>query len=267
LDSLVCGTETAKVLCATVYNPKLGYDLNLWLKHIKAQSLPVADILVEPDPEKFDYWARNVSYAREQCRRKFLEGDYTHLWFEDIDTLPPKNALEEMSKLDKDVVCAFYPSKPDGVPGWWQMEYIPPHIRDIASKHYGKRVVMDEHIYMGTRPARIHKAGTGCMLIKRKVLEVCPFPEKVPRTWTEDIIYSIIINALGFEIWALPSVRCQHIGPTLAPLKAERNGTRKSRGGNKKGRRRGSRQLHVTPATSIKVVGEPEIEIIELRRR
>jgi len=93
----------AKVLCATVYNPKLGYDLDLWLRHIKAQTVPVADIHVEPDPERFNYWAKNVSYAREKCRKKCLEGDYTHLWFEDVDTLPPRNALEEMLKLDKDV--------------------------------------------------------------------------------------------------------------------------------------------------------------------
>jgi len=117
----------------------------------------------------------------------------------------------------------------DGVPGWWQIEYIPPHIRKIAEKHYGKKVVFQDKIYTGTKPARIYKAGTGCMLIKKRVLEVCAFPKKVPPSWTEDVIFSLVAFANGFEIWALPSVRCKHIGPTLAPLKAERDGTKKTK--------------------------------------
>lgn len=213
-----------RVLCATVWNAKLGYDLNLWRKHIKNQTRPPDAVHIEPDPEKFSHWARNVSYARDQCRLKALKEGYDYLWFVDVDVLVPKSALETLLKMNVDIACGRYRHKEEGVPFFWFIEYVPPERRKKTAKRYGKPVLFEEVVYFGSQPRRIYKAGTGCMLIHRRVLEKVPFPKKVPRGWTEDIIYSIVARGHGFEIWAVPKVDCKHIGPSNQPLKMERGG-------------------------------------------
>jgi len=211
-------------MAATVYNPKLGYDLKLWRKHIDNQTRRPDLVHVEPDPEKFNYWDENVSYAREQCRLKALKNGYAYIWFVDVDVLVPADALEKLLDVNGDIVCGKYRHKEEGLPFFWFYEYVPPERRAAAAKRYGKQVVLEDVFYMGSQTRRINKAGTGCMLIRRNVLERIPFPLKVPKKWTEDVIYSIMAEALGFEIWAVPSVDCKHVGPSAQPLKIERGG-------------------------------------------
>jgi hypothetical protein len=213
-----------RVLCATIYNPKLGYSLKLWRKHVDKQTRPPDTVHVEPDPEKFDYWDVNVSYAREQCRKKMLEEGYDYLWFIDVDVLVPPHALETLLELNKDIACGRYRHKEEKVPFFWFYEYVPPERRAATKERYGKEAIFEDVFYMGDATRRINKAGTGCMLIHRRVLEQIPFPLKVPKKWTEDVIYSILAETFGFEIWAVPSVDCKHIGPSQQLLKIERGG-------------------------------------------
>ena len=95
-----------RVLCATVYNEKLGYDLAFWATAIRSQTRPPDAIHVEPDPDNpYRYWAENVSHAREQCRLRAIRQGFDFLWFSDVDTIPPPHALEILLKANVDVAC------------------------------------------------------------------------------------------------------------------------------------------------------------------
>jgi hypothetical protein len=215
----------AKVICATIWNPKLGYDLDLWKEHIQNQTRLPDEIHIEPDPEKFDYWDKNVSYARERCRLKALREGYDYLWFVDVDVLVPPHALETLLKMNVDMASGKYRHKEDGVPFFWYYEYVPLERREETKKKYGHPVVFEDVIYLGDEPRRVNKVGTGCLLISRKVFEKVAFPMKIPKQWTEDVIYSVMADLVyGFEIWAVPTVDCKHIGPSYQPLKIERGG-------------------------------------------
>jgi len=223
--------EEIKVLCATVYNSKLGYDLTLWQRHIDKQTRMPDAIHIEPDPDDPNkYWDENVSYAREQCRLKAIRQGFDYLWFQDVDTLPPPHCLATLLVAGKDVACGRYYHKtdrlPDGrrIPMFWHYRYVPPEEREACKKRYGKDVVIEDWFYLGEETAKINKAGTGCMLISRKVFQRVGFPKKVPLNCTEDILYSIMVNAMEYEIWAVPSVTCEHIGPSDSALKIKRGG-------------------------------------------
>ena len=220
-----------KVLCATIYNEKLGYDLTTWEHSIRAQTREVDALHIEPDPDNpHRYWAENVSFAREQCRLRAIRQGFTHLWFVDVDTIPPPNALETLLKANGDVACGRYYHKTDRFPTgerkpmFWLYRFVPENEREAARERYGKVTIIEDWFYLGEETAEINKAGTGCMLISRRVFQRVPFPEIVPKNCTEDVIYSIMVNAMGYKIFAVPSVTCDHIGPVSPKLKEDRGG-------------------------------------------
>lgn len=219
-------SEVKKVLCATVYNEKLGYDIVRWAEAIDKQTRKPDAIHVEPDPDNpYRFWAENVSWAREQCRQRAIRQDFDYLWFSDVDTIPPSHALETLLKTDVDVACGRYYHKTDmDKPMFWYYRLVPPEERAAAKERYGKPVVIEDWFYTKEETAEINKAGTGCMLIARKVFQRVPFPEVVRRDCTEDVLYSIMVNAMGYKIFAVPSVTCEHVGPARPRLKEERGG-------------------------------------------
>ena len=197
----------------------------MWRQYIDAQTRKPDAIHVQTEPDDPNrYWDENVSIAREICRQKAIREGYDYLWYVDTDVLVPAHGLEELIRLDKDIVAGKYCHKEDGTPFFWKTEYVPPERREEAEKRYGKPTIIEEWVYVGNQPAQIHKAGTGCMLIKRKVFQRVGFPKKVPQPWTEDIIFCVAVMTEGFELWAHPGVLCQHIGASNPPQKLARVG-------------------------------------------
>jgi GT2 family glycosyltransferase len=216
--------ETVKVLCATVYNKKLGYDLIRWGEAINKQTRQPDAIHIEPDPDDpTKYWNENVSLARERCRQRAIAQGFDYLWFSDVDTIPPPHALETLLKTKVDVACGRYYHKVDkNAPMFWYYRLVPPEERDAVKKRYGKPTIIEDWFYLGEETMEINKAGTGCMLISRPVFQRIAFQKKIPRNCTEDVLYSIMVNAMGYKIFAVPSVTCDHIGPVSPKLKEQR---------------------------------------------
>lgn len=106
-----------------------------------------------------------VEYARNRIVQRFLEiPEASRLWFLDADIEPPKEAADLLS-VQSDIVSGIYPT--------WQASgpNRPPMVRwcvyDRASDgRYAHKDVGDrtDVVYAGA-------AATGCMLIRRKVLE------------------------------------------------------------------------------------------------
>lgn len=144
------------------------------------------------------------SEARYQIVQEFLNTDCTHLWMIDSDCCPPQNL--NLLKHDYPVVCGWYyqfsPSK-DLKPFPCVFTEHPKIEHAVVS--YKKNLWPNE-------PFRAAAAGTGCMLIRRDVLEkfdgANPFPygHRKGKIVGEDICFCLMIGGVMID----PSYYCEH---------------------------------------------------------
>lgn len=145
-----------------------------------------------------------VAYARNLIVEGFLKTDAEYLWQVDADTIPPKDALEKMLALDKDIVAAVTPIVRKG---------------QVTSNIYldtsGTPLLMEE-IRERTEPFSVEGSGASCILIKRSVFEKMTVPYYA-EVWgnngdfvSEDIFWGNVAKEEDFEITCIPSVICGH---------------------------------------------------------
>lgn len=151
------------------------------------------------------------AYGIASCRNKavaeFLGGPYSHLWFIDDDVGVQPDALELLLGADAPIVAGCYPSvkRFSDCSTWAYLT-----VKDGAG---WRRKWFD-----GT--VEVTGAGTGCMLIRREVLEALGFPWFVWRQTlnatggidrvSDDIDFCERAGQLGFKIMAHGNVRCSH---------------------------------------------------------
>lgn len=170
----------------------------------------------QPQSEKgstawnIDHCANN----REQVRKYFLDGDWTHLLFVDSDTFIPINTIEVLSAHNKNVVsgvCLGSEKDADGsvrmLPAFW--------ISDPA----GKLVRASIHEALIPRLAKVAAVGMACCLLERPSLDV-PFKLFSDTQMGEDIQYSSDALEAGYELWVDTRVQCVHL---KFPFGDERN--------------------------------------------
>lgn len=144
-----------------------------------------------------------IDEKRNECVRKFLETDCTHLLFWDSDTVSVPGAIEKLLADDKDIVGAtIYKKGGDHVPcfGFWVPE---------------QRIYRTPLPFPYNQLIPVDMVGTGFMLIKRKVLE------KVPPPWfkcydkgnaQEDIYFCLKAKKeYGFEVYVDTGLSLGHI--------------------------------------------------------
>jgi hypothetical protein len=102
----------------------------------------------------------------------FLKSGEDAIWFVDSDTLPSANSFE-LLKVDADIVAGVYPiyrrERKDMIPLDWSF------YRRTGDHQYHYKVLEDYEGKVTTADA----AGTGCMIIRRNVIE--HFAKDVPR--------------------------------------------------------------------------------------
>jgi len=150
-------------------------------------------------------WANTVN-ARNSLVKSFLKGDCTHLFFMDSDMEFPPNTLSRLLEHDKYIVAGFYTRK------------LPPFASVIF-----KGDMDDWTTWNPTTEDRLQKCsavGTGCMLIKRNVLETMEWPwfsyekdlQGKEKYMSEDVVFCINAKKNGFDIWVDPTLMCGHVG-------------------------------------------------------
>lgn len=155
--------------------------------------------------------ARPIPNNRNQIVRRFLEGDWDYLFMLDDDTYPIKNPFR-LLEHDKDVAAGVYPGKGSLGVHFHVYKWGEKFPEEIFCKHYPP----EER--QGLK--QVDAVATGCMLVKRHVLEkmkeegLAPFEdlfdEEGVLITNDDIAFSKKCWELGFEIWADWDLICDH---------------------------------------------------------
>jgi len=152
-------------------------------------------------------WGNTVN-NRNDLTKTFLQGDYTHLFFMDSDMSFPEATLSRLLHHDKDIVGGFYSTK------------VRP-FRSTAMVKSNKPGARFESYtpQNGETLKQVDALGTGCMLIKRKVIEGMKWPwfyykpdYELETFATEDVAFCEDAAEKGFETWCDFSIRCGHAG-------------------------------------------------------
>jgi GT2 family glycosyltransferase len=168
--------------------------------------------------------------ARNALAMETLNGNFDYLFFVDDDNPIPPNTLELMVQDDKDIVVAPILSRNPNKKG----------VHDLCSFYartidVGFPLRLYDHIDKFKEEGPLHKidgGGTGCMLIKRKVLEELfkkykdyifelgdvRFEKKIidgveydRRTMSEDAEFCERAIDAGFEVWLDDRIRPYHL--------------------------------------------------------
>ena len=125
-----------------------------------------------------------VTQGRNLCVAGFLESDFTHMLFIDSDIYVQAESILKMIERDKDVISIPYPLKTM----MWDkaMDRINDNqiknIKDLktALNTYPMRVADDNDIRVNKGVMEVTHSPTGCMLIKRNVIDklIKAYPDK-----------------------------------------------------------------------------------------
>lgn len=149
-----------------------------------------------------------VDHARNTIVKNFLETNCTHLMMVDDDIVPPEEAVEKLLSHDKDIVAAACPL--------------------ISPDKTGKLVTSinaynldEDDMYSGVELTGIQKVdavGTGCIMIKRKVLERLKVPPFITEYTSngikyrgEDINFCYQASLIGYDTYVDFDLKCKHI--------------------------------------------------------
>jgi len=179
---------------------KVFFELSLRLTHWDKQSY--ATVVYHP-------FLSPIDHARNTIVRDFLLTDYTHLMMVDDDTVPPIETLDRFLFHDKDIVAAMTqligPNKKTGK-------------LETTTNAYN---LNEDDQYKPVDLAGLQKVdavGTGCIMIKRQVLEtlrVPPFTTEYNvdgiKYRGEDLNFCYQSNLIGIDTYVDFDLKCKHM--------------------------------------------------------
>lgn len=163
-----------------------------------------------------------LAKSRNMLVESFLEiSDATHLWFVDTDIHFDLKVLPRLLADDVDIVCGLYYGMQDGE------RFIPAHIEEETLEGgTGLRILVAPELDAAPDPLiPVFSVATGCMLVKRRVLdpelgglgfsirEMHPFGYDIYREQAlgEDVTFCLRARKAGFEVFLDREARCGHL--------------------------------------------------------
>lgn len=151
-----------------------------------------------------------VAPCRNMAVADFLaDKNATHLLFVDDDVYVPRDAIAKLLEVNRPIVGGCYPS-------YYNVSDLKVETYIVAWEN-GKKI---RKWFKGVK--RVDAVGTGCMLIRRNVLERMPFPwfrwgehliEGRYQQQSDDLDFCRRCAESGIESFAHGDVRCGHIKP------------------------------------------------------
>lgn len=162
-------------------------------------------------------WAVPVSNNRNIIRRDFLQTDNDFLLMIDHDIVPQSNPAE-LVFANKDIIGMPAKIRQKGNTLNWSAYMKHPDKIEYAPLDFARVDPTIDLLRLNDAPNK-GAVGTGCILIKRKVLETCPpFRELTDKNGVviagEDFYFCEQADMLGFEIYTTPQRRCEHFHET-----------------------------------------------------
>lgn len=174
---------------------------------------------------------QRIDKARNAMAMACLEGGFDYLFFVDDDNPIPADTLEVFLEDDKDIVTAPILSRnPDGNGRYPLCSF---YSKEIKVEDKDLKLYFPIEVFRDEGPLhKVDATGTGCVLIKRKVLEELTkrhdtlfefgeikFEKSVmvdgrkydKRTMSEDVEFSERAVNAGFEIWLDERIKPVHI--------------------------------------------------------
>jgi len=147
------------------------------------------------------YGHKPISQNRNKIVKDFLEKDYDYLAMVDSDTIPPTNILD-LVLLDKDIIGGVCPQWREGDLYWVVMKEVAGGYKQVILKDRGGLKEVDA-------------IGTGCIIIRRNVLENIdiPFERKWVYGFQEiglDFYFCKKAREKGFKVYAHWDYLCGH---------------------------------------------------------
>ncbi len=154
-------------------------------------------------------------HVRNTVIRHFLhEGEWTHLFMVDHDTVPPPHALDALLRAEKDVISGVTPVRLCD-PGDGQMKLVP------AVYKWGKASDGSTG-YMpwgGTGLCTVDAVGASCLLLTREILTDMPmggwfrvlFNNQGLMELGQDLSFCEQLHDRGVPIYADFEVQCDHV--------------------------------------------------------
>jgi len=156
-------------------------------------------------PTTYDH--RPISNNRNHIVKDFLATDCEYLMMLDDDTFPIKNPLE-LIIYNKDVIGAIYPGRDNNG--------IHFHVYKFG-KEYPKKIIFEQYENSEIKGlTQVDAIGTGCIIIRRNVLEKIkrPFDDMFDKEGlmitNDDLHFSIKCQKAGFEVWTHGEYMCSH---------------------------------------------------------
>lgn len=163
-----------------------------------------------PITVNFKAFSAPIDHCRNEIVQDFLKSDCTHLFMIDDDIVPPEDALERLLFHDKEIVSAVCPLIGPGSRRQLSVTYNA-YIKDIEGDLYQ----YDWPDSSGLE--EVYAVGTGCIMLKRSILEVTDYPFKTEydskgiKFMGEDISFCVNAKEAGHQVFADYKLKCKHI--------------------------------------------------------
>lgn len=196
--------KPVKVMVAIPNQGEITQDVCLQLVDMMAQSFVTKKYIIDMRFSK----VTNIDYNRNTIVKMFLNSDNQYLLMMDYDNPCLKNPLDLLD-LKKDIM--IYPTLMSKMTDSGE-----PSINYNVFLKEGKQW-RTQRMTPGKPLMRYDAGGSGCILIKRKVLEniQAPFLSKMKKDGTRDVGSDIWFceraRVKGFEIWAHWEYACKHL--------------------------------------------------------
>lgn len=148
-----------------------------------------------------------IQHNRNEIVQNFLKTDYDYLMMIDGDIIPPPEILD-LADLQKDII--------GGLCFAYRQDYIMPLILKEKPKEPDSYNVLQVGGYEGL--IEVDAIGTGCILIKREVLERKEMKRPFWNYYDEnglryaglDLTFCKRVRELGYKIWCHLNYPCSH---------------------------------------------------------